>query len=136
MEVNSKGVDMKSRLKAKKAELRKLQLEVQDLEDEQKSKVEYPRLRRLEGRTFKYQNSYSCPSEPADYWQLYRKVLKVNKDGTAIVCEFQTDKYGETSFHPYKERHWSNLGSLGEPIEKSEYEEAVQLFKRRMHAVA
>jgi hypothetical protein len=56
-------------------------------------------VREAIGKCFKYRNCYSCPKEESDYFWLYAKVVGM-RDGSAIVFEFQTDKYGHLSVKP------------------------------------
>lgn len=39
-------------------------------------------------------NSYSCPKEKSDYWNVYYKVIDVDENGAIIALETQKDKYG------------------------------------------
>lgn len=50
---------------------------------------------KLVGRCFRFRNSYSCPSEPSDYWWLYAVVTGVGAFGHANAFMFQTDKHGK-----------------------------------------
>jgi len=47
----------------------------------------------LEGKCFKYKNSYSLPKTKEDYWWLYIKVVKIEKSdlresGNRILCSY------------------------------------------------
>lgn len=39
-------------------------------------------------------NSYSCPKEKSDYWNVYYKVINVDENGGIIALELQKDIYG------------------------------------------
>lgn len=39
-------------------------------------------------------NSYSCPKEKSDYWNVYYKVINVDENGGIIALELQKNKYG------------------------------------------
>lgn len=70
----------------------------------------YPEFKKLEGKCFKYKNSYSLPENESDYWFKYIKILKIekeniNKRNQEILCtcktfSFQKDKYGEIKINP------------------------------------
>jgi hypothetical protein len=46
----------------------------------------------LVGRYFKYaDNSYSCPSKPEDYWDVFYHVIGLGDDGWLVVSKFETD---------------------------------------------
>lgn len=84
--------------KRTEAQLRKIAAQARDelLEIEERRRAK--ELRAHVGKCFRYRNSYSCPSEPSDYWYVYRKALFL--DGAALSClEFEKDKYGEWKIH-------------------------------------
>lgn len=58
-----------------------------------KEKLTNKRNSVLVGKYFKFQNNYSVPEKPSDYWWVYYRVLAV--DGAEItVHSFETDKHG------------------------------------------
>lgn len=50
--------------------------------------------KKLVGKCFVKENNYSCPEDPNDYWNVYRKVLSVDEDGYGKYIDIQKDKYG------------------------------------------
>jgi len=85
----------KELLEQKQIKLSKLSGEVEDLKREIEKEETYPRLVSLIGTGWKYRNSYSCPQKPSDYWNVYRKILAVKPNCSALVAEFSTDCHGE-----------------------------------------
>lgn len=71
--------------------LRSLREELSDIETKERKKEN----KKLIGKCFKYNNSYSCPENENDYWPVYSTVLDINEDGHPIVFCFETDKYGK-----------------------------------------
>lgn len=87
-----------------------LQEELRQIEEKEFKKLiekHYPEFKKLEGKCFKVRNGYSCPETESDYWFLYVKIQKIEKDdlyqsGENILAHFhgwnfQTDKYGRIS---------------------------------------
>lgn len=88
-------MNLQDTLDTKIKELRALQIEVRELQAEVEAKEKYPKLKKLIGTHWKYINSYSCPSNPSDYWPIYRKVLRVKKSCELLVSSLEVDSYGE-----------------------------------------
>lgn len=82
------------------------------------------RNRQLVGKCFIYQNCYSCPEGPQDYWWLYVRVIGV--DGESLrTWSFQTDKYGKVEIEP--SRLCGQLGSSHREISREEFDKAWQI---------
>jgi len=92
----------------------------------------YPEFKKLEGKYFKYKNSYSCPEKPSDYWFLYTKITEIKPDdvyntrGNGVACHFkgwsfQTDKYANISVEKKKTGY---VHSLGQEITENEFHSA------------
>jgi hypothetical protein len=75
------------------------------------------------GRCYRFRNNYSMPEKPSDYWWLYRRVVRIEKDGTIRCFEFQTDKHGEISVKP-EAYHYETV-IRGEEISLKEFKEAL-----------
>jgi hypothetical protein len=84
----------------------------------------------LLGKTFKYRNCYSCPERPSDYWPLYAKVTKVDKDGYLKVFTFETDKYGHINIRV--DDHKYHMSDGYQPISATEYRKALAALKARV----
>jgi len=91
-----------------------------------------PQLRALQGHAFAYRrNSYSCPSKPSDYWDVFRLVLHVvaSHGGAWLICqECQIDKDGKPTLT--LESRYVGAGhdymSGWQPCALNEYEENYQ----------
>jgi hypothetical protein len=64
---------------------RKEQLEAELEEIREKEFLEaveksYPEYKKMEGKCFKQTNSYSCPETENDYWPIYTKIIKIEKE--------------------------------------------------------
>lgn len=86
----------------------------------------------LQGKCFRYRNSYSCPKDDSERWWLYQRVLRVTKDGWLVVFRFQTDQYGKTEIEP---EHRS-MSSLGEPITAKQFQYAWKVAVARINQKA
>ena len=94
------------------------------------NKKRYEENAPLLGKTFKYRNCYSCPEKPSDYWSLYAKVTKVDKDGYLKVFTFETDRHGHINIRVDDYRHHMNDGY--KPIPAAEYARALKALKSRV----
>lgn len=92
----------------------------------------YAQNKKLEGKAFKYRNSYSCPDKPSDYWWMYTKVLKVTRDFIHIH-QFQTDRYGSVTIDLEKKHYRHFHGGFVE-IKSSEFERQWKALKARIGA--
>jgi hypothetical protein len=81
-----------SKLEEKKAEFKKLQQEIWDLERKERLERDLPEMRKLVGTYWKFRNSYSSPKEERDYWWKYRLVIKVTEEGYLEVAEIEITK--------------------------------------------
>lgn len=120
-----------------------LQRELKEIEEQERKDLiekEFPNFQNLIGKFFKYENSYSSPEEPSDYWWVYRKVISITPDDLYIgreniassycrVVSFQKDKYGNIEFKPEDETH---THYLGEEISENEYNEAFELILKEL----
>ncbi len=62
-------------------EIRKIeQKELDELIEKQ-----YPKLKALEGKYYKWLNSYSLPKCEEDYWYIYVKIHTINKEDFLII---------------------------------------------------
>lgn len=87
-----KGINI---IEQKKAALQSLRAQIDELENDEWLKTEYPALKKLEGRHFRIRNCYSCPRGPEDYWWLYRTLVKVTRERSIVVNDFEVDKDGQ-----------------------------------------
>jgi len=90
----------------KREELEKVKKEIQKNEKKYISKLKKKReklqeevdkegCKELVGKTFVYKdNSYSCPKEKKDYWNVYMKVIGAGKDYGVDVLTVQKDDDG------------------------------------------
>lgn len=87
-----------SELKAIEKKLRELRAEQTRLEADNFRDQLIPTINAHIGKTFAYRrNCYSCPSEPSDYWDVFRRLVKVNfgdLHAWAIYQEVQIDSGG------------------------------------------
>jgi hypothetical protein len=83
----ARKLDSLKRLNEQKAELLNKISKLETQERIEKCKV-------LVGKCFKFRNSYSCPSNPSDYWWLYAVVTGFTKHGFLQLLKFQIDKDG------------------------------------------
>lgn len=84
----------------------------------------------LVGRCFRFRNNGSCPEKRSDFWWLYAKITKVDKDGRLIAFEFQINKYGEFDCRPNV-----NLFCLTDgyrPIPEKQFDDAWAAFKSKL----
>lgn len=87
--------------------------------------------RKLVGKCFVYQNCYSCPNGPEDYWPLYQRVVRVTHDGNLQVFSFQAAKDGEISIQT---RTRMSGSWLGEPITPAKFRAAWKAMQKRIQA--
>jgi len=91
-------------LSVKEKQLRDLQIEVRAERAKELEEKLLPKFKDLVGSVWAFRNnSYSCPSEPSDYWDVFKKITAVKHlDGywQVIFFEFQTDKHGEITINP------------------------------------
>ena len=65
---------------------------------------------------FVYRNNcYSCPEKETDYWNVYYKVININKYGSIEAISLQKDKYGRI------ESQITQMSPELEEITKEEY---------------
>lgn len=65
---------------------------------------------------FVYRNNcYSCPEKETDYWNVYYKVININKYGSIEAISLQKDKYGRI------ESQTTQMSPELEEITKEEY---------------
>lgn len=88
----------------------------------------YPELKKLEGKCYRYANTYGGGKD-AEHWWLYIKIVSITEEDIHVLREggihcqfngisFQTDKYGEISINPsYK----GYIGSCGEEITETQF---------------
>ena len=90
-----------------KAELQEELRQIEEKEFNELIEKHYPEFKALEGKCFKVRNCYSLPETESDYWFLYVKIQKIDKDDLYKSSDnilsrfhgwsFQTDKYGSIS---------------------------------------
>lgn len=102
------------------------------IENEHDALIEfaYPSFKILEGKYFKFKNSYSSPKNKTDFWFIYTKITKIEKNmlyvtgvgenvlSTYMGISFQTDKYG---LHTIKKEATGYVHNLGEEITEKEF---------------
>lgn len=97
-------------------------------------KKRIPRLMKMVGKTFVYRrNSYSCPNNPSDYWDVFRKLLMViHNDGgaTLIFKEVQINCQGRATVS--NDSHYIHGGGVWpasgwEACPREEFDGAAQL---------
>jgi len=108
-------------LEEKKAQYEKLRREIRDLEEKERVEKELPGLKKLEGTYWKFHNSYSCPKDQADYWWLYRHVVKVTDDADLEMIEIEVDKYGELKMRRRSRERFSPPGLEWVPSSEDEW---------------
>jgi hypothetical protein len=80
----------------------------------------YAENKDLLGKTFKFENNYSCPEKPSDYWWQYSKVQAVDGAGYLSVFFFETDKNGGVTIrteHRFHMEHYT-------PCSKAQFDKA------------
>lgn len=98
------------------------------------SKIEtaenYAEAKQLLGKCFKTRNNYSCPEKPSDYWWLYCRIIKVDKDADMRGFKFQTDKRGAIFIDPneYVFRHMNGW----QEISLAEYKQALSKLQDKI----
>lgn len=84
-----------------KSQILELQRQREEIEAAEFTEQELPRIMALLGKSYVYRNnSYSCPERPSDYWDVFRKVVRVvPRDGAAWLLfeECSIDKNGKPS---------------------------------------
>lgn len=113
--------DVKERLRAEMAPLQAHFRRIEDAEARAKSVA-------LLGKCFKYQNCYSCPKEPSDYWWLYVKVTGMG-DYWPVAFEFQTDRDGQLTVK--EKKCFSRLEGYNE-ISATEFNAAWRKVQKRI----
>jgi hypothetical protein len=108
-------------------QIEELRLRKNKIEDAEFNAKTVPAIRAFLGQTFVYRNnSYSCPSSASDYWDVFRKVVRVlSSDGAAwlVYEECQIDRNGRPSLaiESYYART-AEMGSGWKPCTVKEYE--------------
>lgn len=75
----------------------------------------------LLGKTFVYRNnSYSCPREQSDYWNVYLKVVALIEDGVRVIT---VDKDSHGCIEIKTENRYSNILSGYVPCSKKAFTE-------------
>ena len=85
---------------------------------------------KLVGKCFRYRNNYSLPEGPKDGWWLYGKALRVTENGSLIMHQFQTDKYGnlDVKFDETKYYHMNGW----QPISAGEFTKAWRAVQKKI----
>jgi len=116
----------------KKEQLQKKLNDIAENEAKVLRQKHFPKFKKLEGKCFKYKNSYSQPKKKSDYWFKYAKVIEVREEdvydtrGAGVTChckiyEFQSDKDGNISIDTIGHSYAHNLGT---EISEAEFIEA------------
>ncbi len=116
--------------------------QINKIEEREIEKIQKPRLKKLVGKCYAYRkNSYSCPKNPSDYWDVFKKILEYvdtkERGFHFIFEEFQIDSNGKISFEvdemsPYLNKEWWDKSPFGgyEEITNKEYEiEKIKMLK-------
>ena len=103
----------------RRAELRERMKEIREELDAFEAEDTAEECAALLGRHFKTQNCYSCPEKPSDYWRLYVKPLRIDKDGTLIAVSFQIDRDGKIDIENKQYFYPKQLASFQEITEKA-----------------
>lgn len=104
----------------------------------------YPDYKKLEGKYYKEKNYFSCPKKKSDYWWMYIKVCKVEKDNLYLAINnvvlakveclrFQTDNYGTITIETKKNIYGN---SLGKEITKKEFDKAFLAMTKTISGLA
>jgi hypothetical protein len=127
-------------LKQLELERIRVQTQINELKEKEMEEKHYPALRKSAGKSFIYRrNCYSCPEEPSDYWDVYKKVLEVveaNGSLYFVIEEFSVDRNGKCSliiddYYPYPDGRQPFTGGW-EEITAGEYAEAKGEFLKEM----
>lgn len=79
-----------------------------EIEDEKKMRQENQELL---GSFWIYKNnSYSCPSDDKDYWNMYRKVIAFSKDGRLLCEDYEIDSHGRVNVIQHVEGSYNSSG--------------------------
>lgn len=116
-------------LEEKKAQANKLLGEIRAFEEKQRIEVEFPEMKKWEGTYWKYQNCYSSPQSPEDYWWLHRYVWNVTADGYMDLMEFQIDKDGKLDVRFKPQEPWMMMRGNWIKSSPEEWREAAQAAK-------
>ena len=116
-----------------KAELQEELRQIEEKEFNELIEKHYPDFKALEGKCFKVRNCYSCPENESDYWFLYIKIQKIEKDDLYKLSDnilshfhgwsFQTDKYGRISVE-FDYNNYVHSMSEENEISNEEFKEA------------
>lgn len=111
-----------------------LQAQLKAIEEQElKEKIaqNYPDFKKLEGKCFKYKNSFGGVEKPSDYWWMYTKVTEIKESdiytsGENVLCSytgftFQTDKYKQITINPNEIGY---VHSLQDEISEKEFNRA------------
>lgn len=109
-----------------KAEAKKINGVIAKIEDAERRELNAGFV----GKYFRYQNNYSVPSKPSDYWPLYCKVESMDDNGMLNLCEFETDKYGTITIR-FSRSNWCLTSGYTE-ISKGKFLVALKRMKRRV----
>jgi hypothetical protein len=123
----------------KKEQLQKELNAIAKQEHKEMIDANYPEFKKLEGRFFKYKNSYSLPEKPSDYWWLYQKVIEIKPEDIYMGANgplshyrgwsFQTDKHGTITIENNKHGY---VHGLEKEITEAEFNEAWNKMVERL----
>ena len=87
--------------------------------------------KKLIGNCYRYRNCYSVP-KPNEYWYLYKKIIRVDENGSLYSFEFETDYLGNISIHP------NEYGYIGDAkkITREEFDKAWKTLMSHLSVIA
>lgn len=102
----------------------------------------YPSFKSYEGRYFKTRNNFSLPKSKKDYWFVYTKVLKVEKEylytsGENVLCHFDGFSFQECSNGDIiiTNEKYNYIHSLMDEISEKEFNEAFDKIKFKLSKI-
>ena len=126
-----------SEKKDKMHALNKESLLLRDEIEKEETKDDLEKAKKLVGKYFAYRkNSYSCPENPEDYWDILYKVLAVTRKEDSsyisLICQnVSIDSYGWVNIETKEETLYDDSEFIvgNDTATKEEYDE---LFSRAM----
>lgn len=85
---------------SRKSELNKILSDAKTEMDVIKTKEKIEHVTKYIGKCFRYSNSFSCPEDASDWWNIYIMVERVTEHGNLYGFEFETDKTGKIEIRP------------------------------------
>lgn len=106
---------------------REIRAQIYNIEDHRR----IDKNKKVVGKCYVYRNSFSCPSSPKDYWNLYTKIVKIDRSGYLKAVSFQTDKNGDMHFR--NETFRVTMDGYKQ-IPLSKFNRALETFQKKLYS--